>query len=555
MVEGMPLGIELAAAWVPVLACREIAHEIERGMDFLATSMRDVPDRQRSLRAAFDHSWNLLTPDERQVLSRLAVFQGGFEREAAEQVAGASLPLLLALASKSLVRRGENGRYDLHEVVRQYALSHLAEHGQRQAETRDRHCEFYLALLRDREAALKGATQREALRQLTDEIDNLRAAWAWAVKHEKLGLIGRALRCFAWFHEVRGWHAEAIESIELIVQTLRGSSEDEERQRVLGQSLAQQGLLFFRQGKHDRAQSLLEESLAIVHPIEDPALMVDPLVFSGVIMFLAGKFDRAKSLMDQCLACARAADDLWFEAYALFNKGYIASQVGRYTEGYEQMLAGLAKWRALGDPRHTALGLNFISPTAITLGHHAEAGEFLQESLMLCTQVGDRWGTGTAYRYLGLLALARGDFTEAQSLIHKSLDLFKEFVTGWDIVQSLVYLGQATAAAGDLSEASRVYLGALDLAMEARTTPLTLDVLIGLADVQARVGEVEQALELSMCVASHSASTQDAKDRAEHLRSQLESELTPEQSAAVHARARAKAFDALMAELLTGDIK
>jgi predicted ATPase/DNA-binding XRE family transcriptional regulator len=549
MVEGMPLGIELAAAWVPVLTCREIAHEIERGMDFLATSMRDVPDRQRSLRAVFDHSWNLLASDERQVLSRLAVFQGGFVREAAEQVAGASLPLLLALASKSLLRREENERYDLHEVVRQYAFSHLAEDRQRQAETRDRHCEFYLALLRDREAALKGAAQRAALRELTDEIDNVRAAWAWAVKREKFASIGRALRCFAWLHEVRGWHSEAIEPLELIVKTLRGRPEDEERQRVLGQSLAQQGLLFFRQGEHDRAQSLLEESLAILHPIEDPALLVDPLVFSGVIMFLRGEFDRAHSLMDECLACARAADDLWFEAYALFNQGYIASQVGRYAEGYEQMLAGLAQWRALGDPRHTALGLNFISPTAITLGHYAEADEFLQESLMLCTQVGDRWGTGTAYRQLGLLALAQGDFTEAQSLIHKSLDLFNKFVTGWDIVQSLVYLGQTTAAVGDLSEARRVYMGALDLGVEARTTPLTIDALIGLADVQARAGQVEQALELSICVLSHSASTQEAKDRARQLRSQLESQLTPEQTAAVHARARAKSFDTLVTEL------
>jgi predicted ATPase len=186
MVEGMPLGIELAAAWVPVLTCREIAHEIERGMDFLATTMRDVPERQRSLRAAFDflattmrdvperqrslraafdHSWSLLSADERGVLCRLAVFQGGFEREAGEQVAGASLPSLLALASKSLVRRAESGRYDLHEVVRQYALSHLADDPGGEA-TRDRHCDFYLALLRDREGALQSAAQREAIREM-----------------------------------------------------------------------------------------------------------------------------------------------------------------------------------------------------------------------------------------------------------------------------------------------------------------------------------------------------------------------------------------------------
>jgi predicted ATPase/transcriptional regulator with XRE-family HTH domain len=549
IVEGMPLGIELAAAWVPVLTCSEIAHEIERNLDFLATSMRDVPERQRSLRAAFDHSWGLLSADERRVLSRLAIFQGGFEREAAEQVAGATLPSLLALASKSLVRRTEAGRYDLHEVVRQYALSHLGDDPQSEA-THDRHCDFYLALLRDREQALQSAAQREALRELTDEIGNLRAAWVWAVKRENFGAIGQALRCFGWLYEVRGWHGEGIEQVELVIQALRAGSEDEGWQRVLGQALAQQGLLFFRQGKHDRAQSLFEESLSILRPLGDLALLVDPLIFSGIIMFLSGEFDRAQALMDECLACARAADALWFEAYALYDLGYIASQVGRYAEGYEQMLAGLAMWRALGDPRHTALGLNFISPTAIQLGRLEEAQVFLQESLALSTQVGDRWGMGTAYRNLGLAALAQGDIPEAQSLILKSLDLFTEFVTGWDIVQSLVYLGEATAAAGDSSEARRIFLEALHLATEAQATPLALDALVGLAQQQARAGEAQQALELSMCVLSHSASTQEAKDRAQQLRAQLKSQLTPQQVEAVQERAQTRTFALLVTELL-----
>jgi predicted ATPase/transcriptional regulator with XRE-family HTH domain len=547
MVDGMPLGIELAAAWVPVLSCREIAQEIERSLDFLATTMRDVPERQRSLRAAFDHSWGLLAADERRVLCRLAIFQGGFEREAAEQVAGATLPGLLALASKSLVRREENGRYDLHEVVRQYALSHLVEDPEHEA-TCDRHCECYLALLRDREMALKSAAQREALRELTDEIDNVRAAWAWAVKREKFVLLGQAMRCFGWFYEMRGWFREGIEQVDLVIEALRPRSEDEGRQRVLGQALAQQGLLFFRQGKHDGAQSLFEESLSILRPIGDPALLVDPLIFYGIIMFLWGEIERAQALLDEGLARARAAGDQWFAAYAIYNQGYIASLLGRYTEGYEQMQAGLAMWRALGDPRYTALGLNFMSPTAIKLGHYEEAQAFLQESLTLCTQVGDRWGMGTAYRHLGLLALAQGDIAEAQSLIHKSLNLFNEFVTGWDIVLSLVFLGEAAVAAGDVSEARRIFLDALRQGMEAQTVPLALDALTGLAHVFAWAGETERALEFSIHVLHHSASTQDAKDRAEQLRLELESQLTRQQIEAVWAQA--KTFEAIVDEVL-----
>jgi predicted ATPase/transcriptional regulator with XRE-family HTH domain len=550
MVEGMPLGIELAAAWVSVLSCQEIAQEIERGLDFLATSMRDVPERQRSLRAAFDHSWSLLSADERGVLGRLAIFQGGFEREAAEQVAGATLASLLALASKSLVRRTESGRYDLHEVVRQYALSHLGDDPGCEVATRDRHCDFYLALLRDREVALKGAAQREAIRELTDGIGNLRVAWAWAVQREKFGSIGPALRSFALLFDIGGWLRQGIDQLELVVQALRAGSEDEERQRVLGQALVQQGDLLFRQGQFDQAVIRFEESLTILRPIGDPALLTGPLIFSGAIMHLTGEIERAQSLTDEGLACAQAAGDEWFAAYALFSQGRIASLLGRYAEGYEQMLAGLAMWRVLGDPRYTALGLNFISPLAITLGRREEAGAYLQESLMLCTQVGDRWGMGTAYRHLGLLALAQGDISEAQSLLHKSLDLFTEFVTGWDIVQSLVYLGEATAAAGDLSEARRIYLDALHLALEAQATSLALDALVGLAHLQARAGEAEQPLALLICVLSHSASTQEAKDRAQRLCVQLESQLTPQQIDVAQASAWATSFDMLVAELL-----
>lgn len=548
MVEGMPLAIELAAAWVSVLTCREIAHEIEGSLDILATALRDVPERQRSLRATFDHSWNLLAADERCLLCRLAVFQGGFEREAAEQIVSATLPSLLSLVSKSLVHRAENGRYDLHEVVRQYALSHLVDAPVCEVTTRDQHCDFYLGLLRDREAALKSAAQRGALRELMDEIGNLRVAWAWAVEHEKFLSIGPALRSFALLFDIGGWIGQGIEQLESVVQALRARCEDEELQKVLGQALTQQGDLLFRQGQFSQAMIRFEESLSILRPIGDPALLAGPLIFSGAVMHLTGQIERAQSLINEGMACAQAAGDQWFAAYACFNQGYIASLLGRCAEGYEQMLAGLAMWRALGDPRYTALGLNFISPTAIHLGHLEKAQAFLQESLALSTQVGDRWGMGTAYRNLGLAALAQGDIAEAQALLHKGLDIFTQVTTGWDIVQSLVYLGEVAAAADDLSAASRIYLEALQLAMEVQVISLALDALMGLAHLQARTGQAEAALELSLCVSSHPSSTHAAKDRAGHLRAELEPHLTPQQVDAIQAQARC--FEALVTELL-----
>jgi transcriptional regulator with XRE-family HTH domain len=125
--EGMPLGIELSAAWVGLLSCEEIAKEIEHNLDFLSVSMRDLPERHRSLRATLDHSWKLLNPEERMILSRLSVFHGSFSREAAQAICGASLAVLSSLKNKTLLYRNEQGYYGLHEIIRQYAGLKLAE--------------------------------------------------------------------------------------------------------------------------------------------------------------------------------------------------------------------------------------------------------------------------------------------------------------------------------------------------------------------------------------------------------------------------------------------
>jgi predicted ATPase/DNA-binding XRE family transcriptional regulator len=553
LVEGMPLAIELAAAWVRVLSCAEIASEIERGLDFLASAARDVPERHHSLRAVFDHSWDLLSSSERSLLCQLAVFRGGFEREAAEQVAGATLPLLSALVSKSLVRSPKNGRYDLHEAVRQYALFHLADGPQAEAE-RDRHSEYYLALLQERETALLSAAQREVIRELTSEMGNLRAAWVWAVKRERFVSLGLALRSFRLLHLLTGWLRTGIEQFDLLVQALRARSASGEERLLLGQALAHQGMLWLRMGEFGEAQTRYAESLELLRPIGEPGLLTDPLLNSGVIMHLSGEIDRAQSVLSEGLSCAQAAGDAWHTAYGLHSLGYVASLLGHHEEGYEQMLDAVGIWRALGDPHYVAVGLNFISPTATLLGHYDEADAFLHESLAQSTQLGDRWGMGTAYRNLGLLALHRGHIPEAQTLLQQSLDTFAGIVTGWDIAQTLIYLGEATAAAGNLIDARRIFLDALREATEAQTALLSMDALIGLAHVQAMAGETQRALERSIYALSHSAATQQTKDRAKHLVVQLEPQLAPQQVEAARAWAQAASLETLVAELLDGSV-
>ncbi|MGQ0601189.1 MAG: BTAD domain-containing putative transcriptional regulator, partial [Anaerolineales bacterium] len=173
LVQGMPLGIELAAAWVRSLSTAEIVARIERSLDFLAAPMRDAPERHQSLRAVFTQSWDMLTETEQTIFERLAVFQGGFVRAAAERVAGASLLALAALVDKSLVRLSPSARYEIHEVLRQFALEQLHRSAPEAEQTTAEHCAYYAAFLQQREARLKAGQQKETLAEIEAEMENV----------------------------------------------------------------------------------------------------------------------------------------------------------------------------------------------------------------------------------------------------------------------------------------------------------------------------------------------------------------------------------------------
>src|SRR5262249_8404916 len=158
-----------------VMACHKIADQIRRDLGFLATPLRNVPERHRNLRAVFEHSWDLLSSIERSVLMKLSVFRGGFDAEAAEQVVGAFLLVLASLADKSMVRLSASGRYEIHELLRQFAAEKLLEANET-AETQRGHYLYFLGLAEKLERQLFGPLHLESLDRLEVELDNFRAA-------------------------------------------------------------------------------------------------------------------------------------------------------------------------------------------------------------------------------------------------------------------------------------------------------------------------------------------------------------------------------------------
>jgi len=279
LVEGMPLGIELAAAWVRALSCVDIADQIERSLGFLTTSSRDVPERHRSLEAVFDHSWRLLSTDERSVFRKLSVFRGGFQRDAAEQVAGARLPVLAALVDKSLLRRNAAGRYELHELVRQYAEEQLREAGEME-QTRSCHLMFFLTLAEAAEPRLTSGERAGWLGDLDAEHDNLRTALAWsqtaAVDSELALRLAGALQWFwqlrDYVSEGRRWLASALARTEASVST-----------SAHAKALKGLGTLAWNQGDYVAAHLLLEKSVAMWRIVGNKQGLAHTLLAVGMV--------------------------------------------------------------------------------------------------------------------------------------------------------------------------------------------------------------------------------------------------------------------------------
>ncbi len=511
LVDGLPLGIELAAAWLKVLSCPKIAREIERNLDFLTTSHREVPARHHSLRAVFEHSWGLLAEGEQGVLRRLSVFRGGFRQAAAEAVAGASLPVLAALVEKSLVHPAPEDRYHLHELLRQFTAEKFGALPEAQAEAQERHSVYYLAFLHRREEVLKGEKQKRALAEIGQEIDNIRAAWNWAVEKDKMSQIDRSLASLCDFYSIRCRFQEGKAVFEKAVADLPNST-DTPSQGIRGKLLARLGVFYFGLGFLRSAKELLQESLAIARDLEDRSEMAFCLNVLGMIIPPRGQdYSEKKNLVQESLTLSREIGDQVGIAYALYNLGMMAEFQERYREAKEHYQESLAISREIGHADRMAYVLDRLGRITFAQGEYAESEVYYQESLALFKEVSDPFGTALALGGVAWnLAWGRGEarLAEAKSLFEESLIICREIGDPWVIGNRLARLGQICNELGEHRVAQQYALEGLKIAKEIRLSSSASifrrflrvlgDAAAGLGDFQIARQYLYQSLKLAI---------------------------------------------------------
>lgn len=517
LVEGIPLGIELAAAWVRALSPADIADEIERSRDFLATSSPNVPRRHQSLRAVFANSWNLLTEQERDVVRRLAIFRGSFSREAAQQVAEASPRLLLALTDKSLIRRTASGRYEMLETLRQYAAEQLDEAPTTRSETRDRYSGYYMELLRRHEEDLRGGRQKEALATLEADNENVREAWCHAVEAGREEDVARGLRGLFHFYEIRGRLQEGLELFNQALDLFAGETLSPERESLRGTVLLRRGWFSYRLGRFEEAQRDMEDSLTLFRRLDVPGERAFALYNLGILTYQLGRYTEAQAQLEESLALRRELNDPFGVARSLSILGIVARDQGEFAKAERILEESLAVHRQVEEYRGISRCLNLLALLRRDSGDDEAAQKMLEESLAISREMEDRMGVAFAVSLLGVIHTERGAYARAWELVEESLAIREDVGDRRGMAFSLNDLGNIATGQGEYAAAADYYRRALETAREIGALPLALYVLAGVAELRVREGDGEGALTLALLVLNHTSSFEMANDKAQRV--------------------------------------
>ncbi|MBA3653449.1 MAG: AAA family ATPase, partial [Actinobacteria bacterium] len=467
--DGIPLAIELAAARCRALAPAQIATQLSDRFGLLAGGRRAALPRQRTLEASVDWSYELLTDDERSVLSRLAVFAGGFSLEAAEVVCSGDsieawrvVDLLTSLVDKSLVQVEGDGpatRFRLLETIRHYARAKLIAVDGEAAAARDRHLGFFVALGERARVALVGRDMVAWLSRLDDEIDNLRAAHDWADESGRLEAsleLGESL----WVFWQRRYFGEWLERMRPALTAGVGD------QPLRARALLAAAWMSWNVGDFDSAVPAAEEGSRIAAEVDDGPLLGHALDVLGW-QALSLLEERADALLEQAVELLRAAGEHWFLADALWGLAAIAIYRGEHSTACGWAIDALAVSRESGNPMLVARSLMFLVIARANLGQFADAERLALEAIDTAALVQDELPLAVTQAWLGWLALARGDIATGLALCDEALALSRPHNLAFGIAMALwtrargEYRSSSPGAAVPSLEEAEVYLAAM----------------------------------------------------------------------------------------------
>nr|MBP7694305.1 AAA family ATPase [Anaerolineales bacterium] len=522
LVGGLPLAIEMAAAWVRALPCAEIARQVEDNLAWLARPLAHAPERQHSMRAVFEQSWNLLTEAEQKVLRQLAVLRGGFQREAAEKVAGAPLALLLSLADKSFLRRSPAGRFELHELLRQYAAEKLAEAGAGEVETRLAH--YFLE---------QAARRPGDYTALEPEWENLRAGLRAAHRHRLWAAVLGYAECLgeAWLarnrlDEARQGYALAREAAEALGHP-----------RSLATVLIGWGRACGEQSDYAEAREHLTRALQLCRTSGDTAGAAGALYQLGYLAVEQAQFAEAEARLAECLALRQSVEDAPGIAEALFEQARILYHTDRWPAAVTLGRQLLERQIQLGDRLGSVRTLRLLANAAVelSLSAPAEAGDWLaqaraycEQALALCEALQVQDELALVLRSLASVHKQRGDLEAAQAAVERGLNLLQRRGNRRDQAISLLELSMIHEKRADYAACRQAAERSLQLCQQLDDRFGSVYALTKIGDAELQLREPAHACQVWRQALLAAETFTPAHPQAELLRQRLRENRCPE---------------------------
>lgn len=498
LVDGIPLGIELAAAWVRILSLREIADEIERSLDILTTQMRTVPERQRSIRAAFESSWNRLVEKDRAAFCSLAVFHGGFTRAAAAQIVGIDLTGLSTLVDQSLVRHAPDGRYDLHELMRKFASEKLDERPDLREAMQTAHRRYYLEELIHMEEPIKGPQQVRVVQSSLKEMENFNAAWSNALQSHDLNAMVRAgpMVFLLFTRQLRMAEAIALlqPTIAWLEETQKEKPDDAQGKLLLGALYCAFSSLTYGQYSTQQVIDFLQRGLGLLEGLPASKLKSFAYLVSNFGRLTLDPV-RMEKLFNETYTETQRAGDEWMLALCEMVYGGVVNSTGT-GRNLGLLHSALARFERLNDPWGMGLVLNMLSGLHFWDADYPTAKTYAAGALERFREVGERMRITEAQFNLGLIAMSLGEYDEAIRLYSDNLTALVDLGSRATIAAHENSIGYVLFLQGRLAEAEAYYLRARDRYAETDDVNGQAMALNNLGDLERARGNFDGARQL-----------------------------------------------------------
>ena len=474
-VRGMPLALELAAGWMHMLSPAEIRDEIQHNLDIL-----EGTGPSKSIRAIFDSSWQKLDLSEREILVQLAVFKGGFTRQPAQVVAQAGLRILNILLSKGLISRGDNGRYELHELLEKYLLEKGREYPELIDKAQEAHCQYFASCLAENEADILSGNQASVLA----DFENIYQVWYYAIETDNPLAIHKMREAFWALFDAQSWYQEGAAAFNLAVNMLETHYDDRMMRINYGRCLALYGYFLGQTGNVKAGYKTTKQGIEI---LQECQAKEEHILSVGLLADLATS---DKQLHE--------AKDL-IEANLQFLDQSTITRMGSVLLRYAQLLEYLGQGTQAQDALNRAQ-------------HH----ELQQDRAK---------GKANVNLQQGGLDRRQGKHEQARHRLLKSLEEYRTLGYQQGIAWALNGLGRNAIEMETLAEGRAYYLDALQIAHNLKILPIVLDTLVGLAEVSFLQSEFVLSATLLYFVMSQSLNV-ETRQHADKIWDQLAENLS-----------------------------